>query len=416
MKNLTIAFIISVLFLTIWSVNMSPKTLVFVDGVFSYIDNVASAILHRPVTVTEIKDKYESPIKKVHILIVPGHEPDYGGAEYKDLKERDIAVDFSNYLADFIKNDDNYDVTVARDKDNWNTIFSNYFANYWNDIVNFTKDSISERKSLIAVGQAKKVIATVQHSKAKEDVAYRLYGINKWSNENRIDIVLHVHFNDYPRYNDSSEGDYSGFTIYVPEPQYDNSATTRAIADSVFKRLAKYNAASNLPTETGGLVQEPDLIAIGAYNTLDAPSMLIEYGYIYEPQFANKDIRNTTFKDLAFQTYLGLEDFFNNGNTKNNTYAYDTLILPHTWETKIDANAKNSKEILAIQTALSIDGVYPPKGKDKNSCPRTGNIGACTKAAIEQFQNKYNITDEKGIIGKKTIQLLNDKYSIKALN
>ncbi len=414
MKNLIIAFTITVISVTIWSVNMSPKTLQFVDGIFNYVDNVASAILHKPVTVTEIKEKYDNPIKKVKILIVPGHEPDYGGAEYKDLKERDMSVDFSNYLAEFLRNDSNYEVIVARDKDNWNTTFSNYFTNYWNDIVSFTKDSINERKNLISVGQAKKVIATVQHSKAREDVAYRLYGMNKWSNENRMDLIIHIHFNDYPRNNSNTEGDYSGFTIYVPEPQYDNSATTRAIADGVFKRLSKYNATSNLLTENGGLVEEPDLIAIGAYNTLDAPSMLIEYGYIYEPQFANKEIRNTTFKDLAFETYLGLGDFF--GDSNNNIHAFDTLLLPHTWEAKLDTNTKNSKEILAIQTALTIDGVYPPKGKDKNSCPRTGNIGSCTKAAIEQFQNKYNIKDEKGILGKKTIQLLNDKYSISTVN
>jgi hypothetical protein len=173
---------------------------------------------------------------------------------------------------------------------------------------------------------------------ARTDVALRLYGINKWENENNVDIAIHVHINDNPRRNPTGPGIYSGFTMYVPEKEYTNSPTTKAVAETIFKRLAKYNPVSDLPIEDNGIVEEGDLIAIGAHNTANAASMLIEYGYIYEPQFQDKTVRLETLKDMAFQTYLGLQDFFGSGNDVS--FAYDTLMLPHAWKGNL------SREIL----------------------------------------------------------------------
>jgi len=31
-----------------------------------------------------------------------------------------------------------------------------------------------------------------------EDIALRLYGFNKWADENKVDAMVHIHFNDYP--------------------------------------------------------------------------------------------------------------------------------------------------------------------------------------------------------------------------
>src|SRR6185436_8364106 len=135
---------------------------------------------------------------------------------------------------------------------------------------------------LLGNGTVSKVKDGVIHNSAPPNVALRLFGINKWVNENKVDLAIHVHFNDYPRRNRSIAGEYSGFSIYVPEKQYVNSTTTLAIADSVFNRLDKYNPVSDFPKEDDGIVEEQELIAIGANDTLSAPSMLIEYGYIYE--------------------------------------------------------------------------------------------------------------------------------------
>jgi hypothetical protein len=263
---------------------------------------------------------------------------------------------------------------------------------------------------LIAVGTVKQAPPTIIHNTAPDNVAYRLYGITKWANENDIDIIIHIHFNDYPGHAHNVAGNYSGFAIYVPEKQYLNSTTTIAVANDVSKRLVKYNPVSDLPGESTGIVEEPDLIAIGANNTSDAASMLIEYGYIYEPQFVNAGLRSAALEDLAFETYLGLQDFFDANNVANTSLSYDTLLLPHKWNNSITKSDASSSDVYALQTALIIDGDYPPSGKNMNDCPRTGSLGPCTVSALGELQGKYGITDEKGIVGPKTRSVLNSKF------
>ena len=285
-----------------------------------------------------------------------------------------------------------------------------YFKNNWDEIVTFLKDSKGEMIHQVNKGEIKKIDRGIIHNNAPKDVAIRLFGINKWNNENHIDIAIHIHLNDYPRDNTSSAGKYSGISIYIPERQYMNSTTTNAIASTIFKRLSKYNAISNMPIENSGVVEEQDLIAIGVNNTLDAPSMLIEYGYIYEPQFSDPSVRESTLRDLAFQTYLGIQDFFGSGNDVS--LAYDTLALPYSWKEDTDKNSKNKTEVFALQTALMLEGMYPPKDKSKNDCPRTGKFGPCTANALNSFQNRYGIKNETDVVGEQTKKILNNLYSI----
>jgi N-acetylmuramoyl-L-alanine amidase len=321
-----------------------------------------------------------------------------------------MTVELAEYLRAFLSNNPHYEVVVPRDKNNWNPIFQKYFDEKWNDIVTFLKNNKNEMIRLVNNGVVTRMSDGVGHIAVPNDVAIRLYGINKWVNENKIDIAIHIHFNDYPRRYQNQPGKYNGFAIYVPERQYSNSTTTLAIADKVFKRLAKYNAISNLPKEESGVIEEQELIAIGSHNTLDAPSMLIEYGYIYEPQFNDPKIKEATMKDLAFQTYLGLQDFFGGENDISN--AYDTLMLPYKWSGDITKDKSNKEDVLALQTALIVDGFYPSKGKTKNDCPRTGTFGPCTIEALTNFQKIYEINNEKGRVGQLTKSVLNSRYSL----
>jgi N-acetylmuramoyl-L-alanine amidase len=140
-----------------------------------------------------------------------------------------------------------------------------------------------------------------------------------------------VHFNDYPQRKKSSPGDYSGFSIYVPEQQYSNSRSSREIAAQVSKQLGTYYPESNMPKEGSGVVEDQDLIAIGSFNTLDPASLLIEYGYIYEPQFLNPVIRSKVIEDLATQTYVGIHNFFGGSMPKlagKYTTALQEPVLP----------------------------------------------------------------------------------------
>lgn len=413
-KHTIIAIFAIAIIGTPWIINTFPQSKRIVDSAFSYIgNNVVAVFMHQTITVVQLKNKYNAVPKgqpKIKILIVPGHEPNYGGAEYEDLKEREMTVELGRYLQDFFNNNSHYEVVISRSKDSWNPVLQSYFDQHWTEIQNFFKDSKNEMVHLLNTGMVQKKVDGIVHNKAREDVALRLYGMNKWSNENKIDIAIHIHFNDYPGHGFTGPGDYSGLAIYVPERQYSNSTTTRVIADSVFKRLAKYNAISDLPKEKSGVIEEQDLIAIGAYNTSDAPSMLIEYGYIYEPQFTDPAVRASTLRDLAFQTYLGIQDFFGSGN--DISLAYDTLMLPYNWKGDITKNNSNKNDVMALQTALLLEGIYPPSQMTKNDCPRSGKFGPCTLNALKTYQNINSIKNEENIVGTQTRKALNNKYSV----
>ena len=374
-------------------------------------NNLAAVFFKESITVSGIKNKYNNSLygPKVRVLVVPGHEPGEGGAEFGELRERDMAVELGNYLAGFLQKNGHYDTVLTRDNVAWSPVFSDYFSKNWDSIVAFAADQKMQMRSFLNLG----LVATTTgayHVDAPQDVALRLYGINKWANENNIDIEIHLHFNDYPRKRSMRPGDYSGFTIYVPEKQYSNSVTTKAIAAAVFGRLLKYNAVSDLETENAGVVEDQDLIAVGSNNNANAASLLIEYGYIYETQFKDPAIREIALRDMAYQTYLGLQDFF--GQDGKHDAVYDTFALPYDWKNSVSKNNATvmKSDIFALQSALTIEGEFPAQGNTKNDCPRSGVFGPCTINALNAFQSKYDIKGETGVVGPKTREMLRSLY------
>ena len=381
-------------------------------------NQLASVILsHNPKTVVDIKSKYVATptptTPKVRILIVPGHEPDFGGAEYGSVKERDMTVMLADDLKTFLDRDPHYQTFETRSYHAWSPDFESYFNNSWGDIIAWMNASHTEFSQLVSAGTVTRTTSKVYHNSAPQKVATHLFGITKWANEHNIDITIHVHFNDVPGHSQNSPGKNTGFTIYVPEKQYLNSTSTKAVAETIFKRLSKYNPVSDLAGESEGIVEEPDLIAVGVNNTSDAASLLIEYGYVYEPQFTNSELQPLAIQDLAYQTYLGLEDFF--GAHTSASLGYDTLMIPHQWNTSITKTNAKTGDVFALQTALLLEGTYPPSNKTMNDCPRSGTFGACTKAALDSFQKKYNISSEKEVVGPKTLDILNSLYSVRSI-
>ena len=276
---------------------------------------VAVFLSHNPKTIIALKSTYNASTavgnKKVRILIVPGHEPNFGGTAFGNIIERDLNVELGLDLQKLLQKDNHYEVFITRDKDGWNPIFVNYFKNNWQDIQDWDNALRQEMAHLISIGSTTKPVATVYHNKAPQDVALRLYGITKWANENNVAIMLHIHLNDDPNHRKNVKGNYSGFTIYVPSEQYFNSKPSHAVSQAVFNRLAKESPVSNLPVESAGIVDEPGLIGLGINNSADAASILVEYGYIYESKFTDPNRRNQTLNDLAIQTYLAIQDYFN---------------------------------------------------------------------------------------------------------
>lgn len=375
-------------------------------------DAGAAATMRAAKTVTDLYMHYAlatiSGSPQVKILLVPGHEPDFGGTEYKDVSERDLVVAIGNYLQGYLAAERKFSVMTTRNKSAWEPVFSSYFNSQWDAIIAWRDFNKVETAKLVAVGNRIRN-QVVYHTRAPEDTSIRLYGINKWSDENDIDIVIHLHINDYPRRNASTAGKYSGFAIYIPEKQYNNSPAARAVALAIYNRLSHFYPISDYGPETEGIVEDQDLIAVGVGNSASSASVLIEYGYIYEPQFNSPALQDAVARELAYETYLGIKDFFDaSADVAVNTP--HSPLLPYAWRNQFGPNTEPTLDAYALQTILLAEGLYPPAGKTKNDCPRSGIFGTCTKQALAAFQAIYNITGERAWVGEKTLAKLAEIY------
>lgn len=286
------------------------------EAVFSYrgLQDMArrsAAMVFQETSVPkDLAKKYQQG--KLRVLIVPGHDNQYSGALYQGNREADFNIELARQLAEFLATDSRLDVLVSRDL---------VSGDYRPEITEFFKtnhDSISSfkvaKKALMAELIASGLVAdktTNNHAFAKEEIAHRLYGTNKWANENNIDLAIHIHFNDYPGHKPNSPGKYQGLTVYVPEEQLPNSRASLLIGKSIYNALNLIQPTSNNPLEVAGVVPDQELIAVGSNASVNAAAILIEYGYIYEPQFQSPQVREKFFEQLAQKTYEGLHAYLN---------------------------------------------------------------------------------------------------------
>ena len=172
---------------------------------------------------------------------------------------------------------------------------------------------------------------------------------------------------------------------------------------------------STIKGERAGIIADQDLIAVGAKGSLDGAGLLIEYGFIYEPQFVNATLRQTMLRELAYQTFTGLKQHF-----EPSLRFADTILLPHLWKDSLKRDNKGSRDVLALQAALRQEGLYPPAGKSLADCSLTGHFGPCTETAVSLFQEKYaaeilapfGLMRGTGLAGPTTIMKLNELYSL----
>jgi len=367
------------------------------------------------ITPEEIKSKYSDG--RLKILIVPGHDNDSFGAEYRGLKEADLNKDLGHELFGALKNDRKFETYITREKSgNYSDWFSRYLNVGKNEIKNFREDQKRQMQEAVGAGNVTEE-TTVAHNSANDNDSLKLYAINKWANENAVEIVLHIHFNDYPGRRPWQPGEYSGFSVYIPEKQLPNHRASSELATSLKGQLEKYFSKSDLPAESSALIEDQELIAIGSNASRDGVSVLVEYGYIYEPAFTNAELRETMFKELAHQTYIGVKSFFD-GSFSDEHRQNDTTLLPHQWATPIKKGAV-SKDTLHLQMALSKEGSYPPPSMESADCPINGVFGQCTFLAVKNFQEKYEeeilregdkILKPTGFVGSNTLRKLNELY------
>lgn len=246
------------------------------------------------------------PIK---ILLVPGHDNEVWGAQYGNLREADMNLRLATDIYNILKKDKRINVFITRNKNDYTKEFADYFSTQRENIILFKENAKKETQDRISNGTFIEENG-VQHLNASEDTAVELYGINKWANENKMDAVIHVHFNDYPRKTKWQMGKYKGFAIYLPEDQMINSKESAQLAENIFTQLSKKYITSTYEKELGGLIQDQTLIALGSSGTLNANTkvILVEYGYIY--RFGNKAMRFRAYKNMADLTVRGIKNYF----------------------------------------------------------------------------------------------------------
>ncbi|HYF29005.1 MAG TPA: peptidoglycan-binding protein [Candidatus Paceibacterota bacterium] len=360
-------------------------------------------------TVAQLKAAYTEAAaggEKVRILVVPGHEPMYGGAQYAGYYERELVIPLSEKLATELRSDPNIEVILARDASGWNPTLERYFKRNLSSIKRFVETHQKEFRKLLRRGRVDENEAQAGHNRAPADVAYRLYGITKWANENDVDLMIHVHLNDAGGRANDAPGAYTGLAIYVPYEEFGNAEASKAIADKVFDHLTDIAAKSTLPIEDQGVVEDQELIALGSNNTSIAPSLLVEYGYIYEPKFIDENVRNIVFSDYAYQTAKGVREFF--GASAGG--AHSTRVLPYTWTADIASSTASSIPAYALQHALKEEGYYPPRPSSLINCPIDGRMGSCVTDALKAYQTAKGITPS-GRLDAATRNALNAKYS-----
>lgn len=350
--------------------------------------------------------------ERVRILIMPGHEPDFGGTQFMGYYERELIVDVAEKLAAELRTDSNFEVLVARGTQGWNSDFEPYFDKQERKIERFVEDHKEDMAKLEKRGKFSENEAQTPHNEARSDVALRLYGVNKWSNENDVDLVLHLHLNDETGHAATERGVHSGVAIYVPDAIYGNAKASKALAGPIFERLNTTNATSTFGYETRGVLEDRELIAIGAYNTSKAPSLLIEYGYIYEPRITGEGARDAVFTDFAYQTALGVKDFFGSpGRPRFSTKALPYQFSHDMLATTAASTTPDAHSIYALQAALRTLGFYPGTEASLAECPVSGLMNVCTAAAVKAFQAAKSI-EATGTLGLQTRVALNSAFGL----
>jgi len=360
---------------------------------------LASLFFADDLTPEEIKEKYWD--KQLTVLIVPGHDNVDGGTSHKGVPEAEYTAKIGEYLYEYLKNDPNVKPILVRNRNGYLKEFADYFSREEAAIAQFIDRSHSYFTQL---SSSKAVVASpppIQHIRANSRTVKILYGINKWANERGVDVVLHIHLNDYPR--KSWEMKYDGFSMYIPDASFPNHAGSRGIAEALRGVFGQYWATSNMHFEKEVILEDSALIAVGSYGSLRAASVLMEYGYIYEPKFQT----DIMLKETAFRTYQGLLSYAGDAGKMTDEFAW---LAPYEWTKPLSYGVLKNNDVAAFQSALVALGFYPPSGSSLRDCPVSGNFKNCTREALRGFQEQYGIS-EGGQFGNETRRKLNEVFA-----
>ena len=268
------------------------------------------ATLTTPATLPPAEPPIVS-VKPIRILLVPGHDNQYWGAQFGKIKEADMNLVLATQVYDILSKDKRFKVFITRDQNGYTKEFADYYAQHKTDIASWEASAKKNMQNEIASGSFVTEPGAPHHT-VINDIALRLYGFNKWAGENKIDAMIHMHFNDYPMATLSTIGKYTGLAVYVPEGQLSNSKTSAALGTDIMNELLTKYSKSNFPPEKAGLVPDQKLIALGANGTLPASvsSVLVEYEYMYQKILRTVALRQKQYSVMAELTAKGIQDYY----------------------------------------------------------------------------------------------------------
>ena len=360
-------------------------------------------------TITQdgLRAQYASSTLK--ILIVPGHDPIHWGTQFilgkTHYKEGDLTLLLGFALQKYLSSDTHIQTAISRERDgSWASWLTNYVNEHDKDVWAYQKSQAGLLDKAASAGTFTPATSTL-HNLADPDTRTYLFAINKYANDNHYDLVIHIHFDDYGGRPVGAVGPYTGYTIFVPDTQFSSAEASKAVAQSLRSVLDTFMPGSSLPSESGVIVPDQNLIAVGEDATRDGASILTEYSYIYEPQIRSAETRKAFINELAHETYLGIEQFFS-PSTKT---VVSSTFLPHIWNKGVAKGTFGSLDIMSAQYALTSLGYYPPPGKTFSGCAISGVFGNCTKTALLNFQ-VAKLGQGTGAFGPATRNLLNKLF------
>lgn len=245
------------------------------------------------------------PRAQPHILVVAGHTAKTKGAVFGDTTEYELTYDLMNKVKVDLEGL-GFNVTVSHNQGDYSYRFSTYFTENKDQILQYRKDKLDAFHKQYPLGV---VTNDTDHNLASDAGVAQLYGINKWVNENNIDAVVHLHFNDYPGRLDTVPGKHTGFAIFIPLKTNDNFVLSYNLAKKVESRLLEHSSRSTLTSESAGVL-ESELIAVGQANSVQIPAILIENGYIYEQKFTDTKQRPSVLERYSRSIADAIDDFF----------------------------------------------------------------------------------------------------------
>jgi len=361
-----------------------------------------SLVYPETISPEQLRAKYTSG--PITILLVPGHDKEFRGAAWGGVREEELNLRLARELFNFLSADNHFAIFTAREfsTGEYSPSLTSYFTERRSEVETFTRNLRESFLAFIQSGELRRQDNPPHHNFARPEVALRLFGINKWANDQDIDIVLHIHFNDDPARRLRQPGRYSGFSVYIPERQYPNARASAALGQVLYNTLSRHFPVSDLRQESQGIIEDQDLIAVGSRASRTGASVLAEYAYIYEPQIVSPSISQPVVLEMAWQTYLGIKKYF------EPAWPDSTVLLPHRFERHLSEGLRADRDVLVLQRLLQDEQLYPPAGKSNNSCPLNGNFGPCVKAAVVGFQQQYALPPT-GYVGELTLEKLNER-------